>query len=142
MTRLNNGEAFAKVAADMNADVQPMPGLDQDTGAKKVGQQVLGRVFSANAGENFQAPVSAFAMAIGHVDAIHQGAPALANSSVAALRGQVSQTVARDIQDMTQTGAMAAVKTRTFPVVADRALDVTPAKTKGGKATAASKAAP
>ncbi len=140
LQRLNNGEDFAKVAADVGGQVQTMTGLDQQTGAQKLGQQILGRVFSADAGEAFEAPVNNYVIAIGRVDAIHQADADKANTASGAVRTQVTQLIAQDLQNVTQDGAMAEVKAKTFPVVAERKLDVTPKGAAGASSSSASKA--
>ena len=137
LQRLNNGEDFAKVAASLNAPVQSLPGIDQQTGSQKAPQQVLSHIFTANPGEAFEAPINAYVIAVGRVDAVHQSDANKTNSAASTVRSQLTDTIAQDFQSMTQTGAAAAVKTRTFPVVAERALDVTP-KAAAGKSASAS----
>ena len=135
MARLNKGEAFEKVAADLKAPIQHVPNIDRQNGAKAVGQEILGHVFSIDPGRTFEAPVDNFRLAIGRLDAIHQGDPAVANAAASTVRNQMAQSIAHDIDDLTHNGATATIKARTFPSVADRVLDVTPKK--GADASAA-----
>ncbi len=128
--RLNNGETLAKVAAEIKAPVQTLPGVDQMNSPRQMGQmgqQIVSRVFATETGQSFQVQVGQAAFVIGHVDAVHQGDPAKVNAVASTVGDQMTQTIAKDIAELTQDGAIAAVKAKTYPAVADRALDVKPA---------------
>ncbi len=130
----------------MNRDVSPiqaLPNIDRTTASQKLGPQITGQIFGQDAGKAFEVPYgnSGVAVIIGRVDAVHQGDPATANTAATAGREQMNESIAQDIQTMTQTGAMAAVKAKTFPAVADVALDVKPAG-KGAASSSSSKAKP
>lgn len=127
-TRLNAGEKLEKVAADLHVTVQTATGVDRGDSAKKLNNQMLvGHIFMAKPGETFQAPSDRIHIAIGRLDAIHQTTPAAAGAAAAAIRPQFTNSMAQDLGTITRKAARAAVKTKTYPDVAVRAIGVTPA---------------
>lgn len=137
--RLNGGADFAQVAAELKSPIKTVPAIDQATGGRVVGPQILGRVFATEAGHTFQAQIAQTAFVIGRVDAVHQGDPGRANALASGIGDQMTQSMASDIAVMTQNGAIAAIKAKTYRAVADRVLDVKPVAAKAG-ASSASKA--
>ena len=127
MTRLNAGDKLEKVAADLHVAVQPVTGVDRNDTAKKLNPALVGRLFMAKPGETFQASADKVHVAIGRLDAIHQADPAAANTAAAAMRPQFSNSFGQDLGTVTRQVARAAVKTKTYPEVAVRAIGVTPA---------------
>ncbi len=131
LARLKKGESFTAVAASLNAPIKPLNGLNramvQQSGLP---QALAGRIFGGQANENFTVPLNQVNIAVGHIDAIHQADAQQANSMSTALRGQMTQSVQRDIVLTTRSGARTAVKTKTYPNTAVSALGVTPPDTK------------
>ncbi len=127
MTRLNAGEKLEKIAADFHVPVQPVTGVDHNDTAKKLNPAMVSRLFSAKLGETFQASADRVHVAIGRLDAIHQADPAAANTAAAALRPQFTGSFGEDVGAVTRQVARVAVKTKTYPDVAIRAIGVTPA---------------
>ncbi|HTN41628.1 MAG TPA: peptidyl-prolyl cis-trans isomerase [Asticcacaulis sp.] len=131
LARLKKGESFAAVAASFNAPIKPLPGLNramvQQSGLP---QALAGRIFGGQAGENFTTPLNQVNIAIGHIDAIHQADAQQANSMSTAMRGQMTQSIQRDIALTTRSAARTVVKTKIFPNAAVVALGVTPPDTK------------
>ncbi len=131
LARLKKGETFAAVAASLNAPIKPLNGLNramvQQSGLP---QALAGRIFGGQAGENFTVPLNQVNIAIGHIDAIHQADAQQANSMATAVRGQMTQSVQRDIALTTRTAARTVVKTQIYPNTAVVALGVTPPDTK------------
>ena len=136
--KLNAGESLEKVAAEFHAVVQPVNGIDRGGPiGKKLGPAIMGHVFNAKVGETFQATADRIHIAIGRLDAVHQAAPEAINSAAASLRPQFSQSVTEDIGIITRKVAREAVKTKTYPDVAVRAIGVTPADTSSASASKA-----
>ncbi len=131
VARLKKGEAFAAVAASLNAPVKPLNGLNramvQQSG---IPQALAGRIFGGQVNENFTEPLNQVNIAVGHIDAIHQADAQQANSMSTAIRSQMTQSVQRDIAVTTRSAARTVVKTQTFPNTAVVALGVTPPDTK------------
>lgn len=135
---LGQGKTFAQVAADMHAQVQVMTGIDTaNTKKQQLNDGMIGRVFESKVGETFQSPVDRGHIAIGRLDAIHQGDAAAANVQAAGARKAISMSMLRDIEDQTRKTARTSTKTKTFPNVAVRALGVTPADTSSSSASKA-----
>jgi peptidyl-prolyl cis-trans isomerase D len=133
-TRLNKGEAFAAVAASLNAPVRQFPGLSRATAQQSgLPNPVLGRVFAGKAGETFNAPLNQMNIAIGRIDAVHQADVSSANMMSTAVRAQMTQSVQQDIATTTRTEARTLVKTATYPNTAELALGITPADPKADK---------
>lgn len=132
--RLNKGEAFAAVAASLNAPVRQFPGLSRATAQQSgLPNPVLGRVFAGKAGETFNAPLNQMNIAIGRIDAVHQADVSSANMMSTAVRAQMTQSVQQDIATTTRTEARTLVKTATYPNTAELALGITPADPKAKK---------
>ena len=131
LVRLKKGESFAAVAASLNAPVKPLNGLNramvQQSGLP---QALAGRIFGGEANENFTVPLNQVNIAVGHIDAIHQADAQQANAMSTAIRGQMTQSIQRDIALTTRSGARTAVKTQIYPNTAVVALGVTPPDTK------------
>jgi len=131
LARLKKGESFAAVAASLNAPIKPLNGLNramvQQSGLP---QALAGRIFGGEANENFTVPLNQVNIAVGHIDAIHQADAQQANAMSTAIRGQMTQSVQRDIVLTTRSGARTAVKTQIYPNTAVVALGVTPPDTK------------
>jgi peptidyl-prolyl cis-trans isomerase D len=128
MARLNAGEKLEKVAADLHVTVQTATGVDRGDSAKKLNNQMLtGHIFMAKPGETFQAAADRLHIAVGRLDAIHQTTPAAAAAAAAAIRPQFTNSMAEDLGTVTRKAARAAMKTKTYPDVAVRAIGVTPA---------------
>ncbi len=123
LARINNGEPFAKVAADLKSPVQNLTGVDRQSAGQKLGA-LAGRIFGTDEGKSFEAQYAPTRFAIGHIDGVHQPDPAAANIASASMSQQMTGSIAGDIQQLTQAGAEAAMKPKTFRAVADRALDV------------------
>ncbi|CAL4867700.1 Peptidyl-prolyl cis-trans isomerase D [Asticcacaulis sp. MM231] len=132
--RLNKGEAFAAVAASLNAPVRQFPGLSRATAQQSgLPNPVLGRVFAGKAGETFNAPINQMNIAIGRIDAVHQADVSSANMMSTAVRAQMTQSVQQDIATTNRTEARTLVKTATYPNTAELALGITPADPKADK---------
>jgi peptidyl-prolyl cis-trans isomerase D len=131
LARLKKGEAFTAVAASLNAPIKPLNGLNramvQQSGLP---QALAGRIFGGEANENFTVPLNQVNIAVGHIDAIHQADAQQANAMSTAIRGQMTQSIQRDIALTTRSGARTAVKTQIYPNTAVVALGVTPPDTK------------
>ncbi len=138
MTKLNAGESLEKVAAELHVVVQPVTGVDRSDTAKKLNPAIVGHLFSIKQGETFQAAGDRVHIAIGRLDAVHQATPQAVNTTAATLRPQFSQSFAQDLGGITRKSARTAVKTKTYPDVAVRAIGVTPAD--ASSASASSKA--
>jgi len=126
-TRLNAGDTFEKVAADLHIPVQPVTGVDRADTAKKLNPAMVSHLFAAKPGETFQASADRVHIAIGRLDAIHQADPSIVNTAAAAMRPQFTGSVGQDLGVVTRQVARVAVKTKTYPEVAVRAIGVTPA---------------
>ena len=125
--RLTKGESFDAVAASYHAKVQKIDGLDRQAAQKsQLPQGLSGRIFLGKAGDVFTTPVGQVQIAVGHIDAVHQADPTTANISTTILRNQMSQAVANDIAELSQSSAKEAIKTQTYPAIASRALGITP----------------
>ena len=131
LARLKKGEGFTAVAASLNAPIKPLNGLNramvQQSGLP---QALAGRIFGGQANENFTVPLNQVNIAVGHIDAIHQADAKQANSMSTALRGQMTQSIQRDIALTTRSAARTVVKTQIYPNTAVVALGVTPPDTK------------
>ena len=131
LARLKKGESFAAVAASLNAPIKPLNGLNramvQQSGLP---QALAGRIFGGQANENFTVPLNQVNIAVGHIDAIHQADAQQANSMSTAIRGQMTQSIQRDIALTTRSAARTVVKTQIYPNTAVVALGVTPPDTK------------
>ncbi len=137
-TELGSGKTFAQVAADLHAPVQVMAGIDTgNTKKQQLNDGMIGRVFESKVGETFQSPVDRGHVAIGRLDAIHQGDANAANTAAAGARKAISMSMLRDVEDQTRKTARATTKTKTFPTVAVRALGVTPTDTSSASASKA-----
>ena len=126
MTRLNAGDKLEKIAADLHVSITPVTGVDRNDTAKKLNPALVSRLFMAKPGETFQASADRVHVAIGRLDAIHQADPAAANTAAAAMRPQFSNSFGQDLGTVTRQVARVAVKTKTYPEVAVRAIGVTP----------------
>jgi peptidyl-prolyl cis-trans isomerase D len=126
-TRLNAGDKFEKVAADLHVSIQPVTGVDRADTAKKLNPAMVAHLFMAKPGETFQAAADRLHVAIGRLDAVHQADPAASNTAATAMRGQFSNSFSQDLANITRKQARVTVKTQTYPDVAVRALGVTPA---------------
>ncbi len=126
MARLNGGESFEKVAADLHVPVQPVQGVDRNNTSKKLAPAMVARLFEAKAGETFQAAGDRVHIAIGRLEAIHQADPNAVNSTAATLRVQFSNSFAHDLGDTTRKAARDQLKVKTYPDVAVRAIGATP----------------
>ena len=127
LARLKKGESLAAVAASLNAPVKPLNGLNramvQQSGLP---QALAGRIFGGEANENFSVPLNQVNIAVGHIDAIHQADAQQANAMSTAIRGQMTQSIQRDIALTTRNDARTVVKTQLYPNTAVVALGVTP----------------
>lgn len=138
--RLNAGEDFAKVAAELKAPIEhvTVDRTGRDPKVQQLGQAFMNRAFVTDMGKTFQVPVAPTAVVIGRVDAVHQADVGVANTIATQMSARMSQTISSDINDMTYAEAAKAVKSKTFIDNADRALDVAPkgkdAKGKDAKA--------
>ncbi len=137
MARLGKGETLEKVAADLHVTVQPVTGVDRSDTAKKLNPTIVGHMFTVKTGETFQAAGDRVHIAIGRLDAVHQADPNTVNTTAATLRTQFSNSFARDLGTITRKATRDALKVKTYPDVAIRALGVTPA---ADQASASSKA--
>ena len=133
-TRLNAGDTFEKVAADLHVSIQPVTGVDRADTAKKLNPAMVAHLFMAKPGETFQAAADRLHVAIGRLDAVHQADPAASNAAAAAMRPQFSNSFSQDLANITRKQARGAVKTQTYPDVAVRAIGVTPADSSSSKA--------
>ncbi len=137
-SELESGKTFAQVAADTHAQIQVMTGIDTgNTKKQQLNDGMIGRVFESKVGETFQSPVDRGHIAIGRLDAIHQGDANAANIASAGARKAISMSMLRDVEDQTRKTARATTKTKTFPTVAVRALGVTPTDTSSASASKA-----
>lgn len=130
--RLNKGESIDAVAASYKTQVRPLKGVTRQTAQQmQLPQAIMARIFTGKPGETFHAdtPMQGVpAVAIGRLDSVHQGEAALANSRTAMVTSQVTRMVSGDIVSLTQSGAQDAVKVKTNPNLAARALGVEPPK--------------
>ncbi len=137
MAKLNAGESLEKVAAELHVVVQPVTGVDRSDTAKKLNPTIVGHLFAAKPGETFQATGDRVHIAIGRLDAVHQATPEAINSAAATLRPQFSQSFAEDVGGITRKAARVAVKTKTYPEVAVRAIGANPVETSSASASKA-----
>ena len=134
--RINAGESFAKVAADMHSPVQTVTGVDRGDRAKKVNNpDTVGHMFVSKPGETFQSATDPVHISIVHLDAIHQADPTTVNTTAAQIRERFTGSFAQDLGSVTRQAARVAMKTKTFPTAAARALGVNPAASSSASAS-------
>jgi peptidyl-prolyl cis-trans isomerase D len=125
--RLDKGESLATLAAEAASPLQTEKAVDRSGGAKQVPPTITGPVFGAKPGQSFHVPLAnGAAVLVGRLDAVHQAQPAAANTTAAALRTRMGMSVAQDVVGLARTAARKAVKVKTYPNIAIRALGVTP----------------
>jgi peptidyl-prolyl cis-trans isomerase D len=132
MARLKQGESFEKIAAEVKSPLDKKPGVNRQVAMQNFGGAGA-RMFAVKAGETFQAQVNEVAFVVGRIDAIHQGTPEAANQLAPSIAPQLTNSFKQDIATITPKAARQAVKTKTYPDTALRALGVTPPDTKGAK---------
>ncbi len=132
-TRLRNGESIDKIAAELKSPVQKTPDVTRQLAMQKVGAGAGGHIFSVKPGAPFQAQVAQFGIVVGRVDAVHQSAPEAVNQMSAVMAPQLNTSFKQDFENMTPALAREAVKTKTYPDTAARALNVTLPDSKAGK---------
>ncbi|WP_031231185.1 peptidylprolyl isomerase [Asticcacaulis sp. YBE204] len=138
VARLRKGESIEAVAASMKAKVETMPGLQRQSAAQAVGQEIAGRVFGSKAGEVFQSR-SQQAIVVGKVTAIHSGDATTVNQAAVMTAQGLTYGLFEDINNGTRKGARTLLKTKTYPDTAVKALGLDPKEVakaaEAGKAT-------
>lgn len=124
--RLGKGESLTTLAAEAGSPLQTEKGVDRSGGAHQVPPAITGQVFNVKQGETFHAPLQAGVILVGRLDAVHQAQPAAANATAASMRTRMGMSVAQDVVGLVRTAARKAVKVKTNPNTAVRALGVTP----------------
>ncbi|EGF90525.1 rotamase family protein [Asticcacaulis biprosthecium C19] len=139
MARLAKGETLAAVAASYKAEVRSQKAITLQTAQQmQMPQAVAARVFSSKAGETFVAemPVQGVpAVAIGRLDAIHQGDATQANTMATMSKAQASQALGQDMGTVIQKNARVAVKAKSNTEAAYRALGLEPPAAAGSESS-------
>ncbi len=141
--RLRKGESVAAVAASAGASVKHVTGVTQINATQQqqaLGQEFLGRMFQAKAGEVFVAGAPG-GIAVGRLAAVRPGALMEVARTTEAARQQLTANILQnDFGEMVSQAARAKVKPRVDEQLAVKAVGATEAQTPASGAKPSSKA--
>lgn len=124
--KLEAGESAATVAKTFGGTVESVKGIDRQTGPQQLGPQLTNQVFMTAQGRIFTANGQGGTVALGQVEAVHHPDPEAANMFATNVSSQIGSSLALDVNNSVRSGAKAAVKLKTNPALAIRALGVDP----------------
>ncbi len=133
--RVTKGESLAAVAASAGVPVTRVPGISRQNAAQMPGlsQDILGKAFTAKAGETFTAENSHFGFVVGKLEAVHAGeGPTLARMAED-MRPQMSVALSRELADTARFAARQKVKVTIDAARARQALGLEPLDAKPAK---------
>ncbi|MCR5880450.1 peptidylprolyl isomerase [Phenylobacterium sp. J367] len=139
--RVRKGEAIDAVAGSVGAKVVRVAGLSRQTAGQvqTVSRDVLGQAFTVKPGETFTARDLQFAMAVGKLEAVRPGDPALTAQITAFGRDQMSAELFKELEESARLGARAAMKVKANEARARAALGLEPESLEGKAAGKAEK---
>ncbi|MDO1558528.1 SurA N-terminal domain-containing protein [Brevundimonas sp. 2R-24] len=135
--RVRGGEDIAAVAASAGADLVTRTGVSVQT-AGETPQGVLQGLFGQGRGQVFSGPADQTRMVVGRVDAVHAPTAALAARPAEQARPRLTMGLMNELTEIARSQAGEAVKVRTYPDQAQRALGIDPeaAPAEGGEGAA------
>jgi len=110
--RVRKGESLEAVAASAGASVVRAPAIDRRSAQQNqtLSQDMLGKVFTARAGDVFTAQNSHFGFVVGKLEAIHSGDPATLARTAEQIRPQMTNAFYRELAESAHIAARQKVK--------------------------------